>query len=371
MRRHLFAASALVPFAAVLLLIGCIGCKDTKTDSGGPGGDSDDSSSKRVSGGGATFVAPIMQKWSAEYKAVSGTEIDYSKSGSSDGIKQMTDRGLDFGCSDAPMKKDQVEKAKEKGGEVVHVPLIMGAVAVVYNLPNVPALKLSGPVIADIYLGKLTNWNAEPIKALNPGVELPDLRITPVYRQEGSGTTNIFTEYLNKVSPEFADKIPAGTNPTWPKIGLAQNGSDGVARHVKENGGCIGYVEVSYAKMNDIRAALVQNAKGKFVGPEADAVTAAGEWALTQKQTKAPYSLHELTYSLTNADHEKAYPICGISYGLLYKKQTGKKGKRLVEFLKWATTDGQKYAAELHYAPLPAELGKKVAARLDQVEVAN
>jgi len=244
----------------------------------------------------------------------------------------------------------------------------MGAVAVVYNLPNVPTLKLSGPVIADIYLGKIDKWNAEPIKALNAGVELPDLKIIPVYRQEGSGTTNIFTEYLNKVSPDFADKIPASTSPTWPKIGLAQRGSDGIAAHVKQNVGCIGYVEVSYAKMNDIRTAQVQNAKGTFVAPEGAAVTAAGEWALTQKQTKAPYSLHELTYSLTNAEAEKAYPICGISYGLLYKKQSGAKAKRLVEFLKWATSDGQTFATELHYAPLPAELGKKVAERLKQIE---
>lgn len=354
MRRYLLPVLALVPLA---------GCKDSKPEPGG--------TPVRISGGGATFVDPIMQKWSSEYKAAKGTEIDYSKSGSSDGIKQMTEKSLDFGCSDAPMKKDQVEKAKEKGGEVVHVPLIMGAVAVVYNLPNVPTLKLSGPVIADIYLGKLTRWNADPIKALNPGVELPDLAVTPVYRSEGSGTTNIFTEYLNKVSPDFADKIPASTNPTWPKIGLGQKGSDGVAGHVKGNVGCIGYVEVSYARMNDIRTAQVQNAKGQFVAPEAAAVTAAGEWALTQKQTKAPYSLHELTYSLTNAEAEAAYPICGISYGLLYKKQPTAKGKALVEFLRWAAGDGQKYATELHYAPLPAELGKKAAARLDQIEFAD
>jgi phosphate transport system substrate-binding protein len=361
--RNLLPAAIVLPFAATLLLVGCNDKGGTGGSSNGPGG-----TAVRISGGGATFVDPIMQKWSAEYKTAKGVEIDYSKSGSSDGIKQMTEKSLDFGCSDAPMKKDQVETAKGKGGEVVHVPLIMGAVAVIYNLPTVPTLKLSGPVVADIYLGKLTKWNAEPIKALNPGVELPDVKIIPVYRQEGSGTTNIFTEYLNKVSPEFADKIPASTSPTWPQIGLAQKGSDGVAAHVKQNAGCIGYVEVSYAKMNDIRTAQVQNSKGTFMAPEAAAVTAAGEWAISQKQTKAPYSLHELTYSLTNADADAAYPVCGISYGLVYKKQSGEKGKKLVEFLKWATSDGQKFATELHYAPLPAELSKKVAERLNQIE---
>src|SRR5262245_9942448 len=356
MRRLLLPLAILVPLAVALPFIGC---GDKKGDD------------KRLKGGGATFVDPIMQKWSSEYNAATGVEIDYSKSGSSDGVKNMTEKNLDFGCSDAPMKKDQVEAAMAKGGAVIHVPLIMGAVAVPYNLPDVPSLKLSGPVLADIYLGKIKKWNAEPIAKLNPGVTLPDLGITPVYRAEGSGTSNIFTEYLSKVSPEFAQKVGTSTTPKWPEIGLGQKGSDGVAGHVKKNLGCIGYVEVSYAKLNGIPTAAVQNAKGAFVMPEAEAVTAAGEWAITQPQDKEPYSLHELTYSLTNADSEKAYPISGISYAVLYKKQPAGKGKHLVDFLKWATTDGQKFATELHYAPLPAELGKKVADRLATVEFAN
>lgn len=367
-RGHFWTMLGTVPM--VVLAVAVVGCTNDKGTKSGGGGDGSEKPT-RLSGGGATFVAPIMGKWSSEYKAAHETEIDYSKSGSSDGIKQVTEKSLDFGCSDAPMKKDQVATASSKGGEMVHVPLIMGAVAVVYNLPDSPPLKLSGQVIADIYLGKVDNWNTEAIKALNPGITLPDLKITPVYRQEGSGTTNIFTEFLNKVHPEFADKIPASTSPTWPQIGLAQRGSDGVAAHVKKNAGCIGYVEVSYAKMNGIQTALVRNSKGAFVGPEAAAVTAAGEWAITQKQTKSPYSLHELTYSLTNADDAKAYPISGISYGLLYKKQPTAKGKKLVEFLKWATGEGQKYAIDLHYAPLPAELSKKVAERLDKIEFAD
>jgi phosphate transport system substrate-binding protein len=345
-------AHALVPLVALLA-----GCGERK--------------SERLSGGGATFVDPILQKWSAEYKATTGVEIDYSKSGSSDGIRKMTERELDFGCSDAPMRKEQVEAARAKGGEVVHVPVIAGGVAVIYNLPDVADLKLSGPVIAGIYLGKITRWNDAAITKLNPGVQLPDTGIVPVYRAEGSGTSNIFTEFLSKTHPEFAQNIGASTSPKWPEIGTGQKGSDGVANHVKGNVGCIGYAEVSYAKSNGIAVAGVQNAKGQFTRPEADAVTAAAEWALTQQQTKEPYSLHELTYTLTNADSEKAYPICGFSYAVLYKKEPTKKGKALVEFLKWATTEGQKFAGELHYAPLPAELGKRVAERLNQVEFAD
>jgi phosphate transport system substrate-binding protein len=356
MRSNLISLTLLLPLGLVFSATGCSGC-NSKTEQ-----------AKRLKGGGATFIDPIMQKWSSEYKTASGVEVDYSKSGSSDGIKQMTEKNLDFGCSDAPMKKDQVEAAAAKGGDVIHVPLIMGGVAIVYNLPNVPELKLNGPVIADIYLGKIKQWNAEPIAKLNPGVALPDMAITPVYRQEGSGTSNIFTEFLSKVSPEFAQKVGASTTPKWPEIGLGQKGNDGVAGHVKKNVGCIGYVEVAYAKLNSIPVAAVQNAKGLFVLPEADAVSAAAEWAMAQPQTKEPYSLHELTFSLTNAETEKAYPICGISYGILYKKEPAATGKALVAFFKWATTDGQNFATELHYAPLPADLRKKVADRLSQVE---
>jgi phosphate transport system substrate-binding protein len=355
MRRLGLPLTLLAPFAVALLTVGCGG----------------DKKGERLSGGGATFVDPIMQKWSAEYKAATGVEIDYSKSGSSDGIKKMTEKELDFGCSDAPMKKDQVDAAKGKGGEVVHIPVIAGGVAVIYNVPGVADLKLTGPVIAEIYLGKVKTWNDPQIARANPGVTLPDLGIVPVYRAEGSGTSNIFTEFLSKVNPEFAQRIGASTSPKWPEIGTGQKGSDGVANHVRGNAGCIGYAEVSYAKTNGIAVAAVQNAAGQFVTPEAAAVTAAAEWALAQQQTKEPYSLHELTYSLTNAAGATAYPICGFSYAVLDKKEPTKKGKALVEFLKWATTEGQKYAGELHYAPLPAELGKKVGERLGQVEFAD
>jgi phosphate ABC transporter phosphate-binding protein len=341
------------PMAMISVIVGC--------------GRQDDYDNRHLRGGGATFIDPIMQVWSHDYYDLTGIEIDYSKSGSSDGIKQMTDFNLDFGCSDAPMKRDQVKNAQEKGGEVIHIPLIMGAVAITYNLPNLPDLHLSGPVLADIYLGKLKKWNDPQIQALNPTRSLPDLEIVPVYRSDGSGTTNIFTEYLGKTSPEFAKAIPASTQPKWPQIGLGQKGNDGIAGHIKNNEGCIGYVEVSYAKMNHQPTALMQNARGKFVGPETEGVIAAGEAAIQVKQAKEPYSLHTLTYSLTNADHEHAYPICGINYAVLYQKQPAGKGKTMVDFLRWATSEGQRYAVDLHYAPLPNDLSKKISQRLDQV----
>ena len=320
---------------------------------------------------GATFVNPIMQKWSHEYANTKKTEIDYSGVGSSDGITKMTKKEADFGCSDAPMKKKQIEDAEASGGEVVHVPLILGGVAVIFNVPGVTELKLSGLVIADIYRGIIRNWNDSRIAELNKSVSFPDLKITQVYRSEGSGTSNIFTEFLSKVSPEFQKEIGASTSPKWPAIGTGQAGSDGVAKHVKDNAGSIGYVEVSYARKNGIAVAKVQNSKGAFTLPDADAVTAAGEWGLSQPQVKEPYSLHKLTYSLTNADSEKAYPISGISYCVLFKKQSGSKGKALVDFLKWATTEGQKFAIGLDYAPLPGELAKKVSERLNEIELVD
>lgn len=320
----------------------------------------------RLNGGGATFVNPLVQKWSSEYKAKA--QIDYSGTGSGAGIKQMTEQTLDFGCSDAPMSKKETETATAKNGEVVHIPVTVGAVAIIYNLAGIKEpLKFSGEVVADIYLGKITKWNDAALVALNPGVDLPNSDVVPVYRSEGSGTTNIFTEFLTKSSPEFAKKIGTSKAPKWPKIGVGQNGSDGVAGHVQKNAGCIGYVEIYYAKQNKIDFGSVRNKSGKDILPSSKSVTAAAVEAMKEKQ-KDPYALHELAYSLTNAAGESSYPISGMSYALLYKTQPGPKGKALVEFLKWATTEGQDFAEGLEYAPLPADLRKAIAARLEGVK---
>lgn len=323
----------------------------------------------RVSGGGATFVDPIMQKWSQEYKQIKGLEVDYKKSGSGNGIQQMTGKVLDFGCTDAPMNKEQTENALKEAGEVIHVPVTIGAVVLAFNVEGVDSLQLTGEVVADIYSGKITKWNDPRIVEINPGTNFPDKKIVAVYRAESSGTSNIFSEYLGKVSPEFKEKVGVGTNPKWPQgIGLGQPGNDGIAGYVKNNPNTIGYVELLYAKQNKIKYASIRNKAGKFITPTPEAASTAATAAMKVKQENEPYSLHELTYSLTNAEGEQSYPICGMSYAILYKNQSRRKGKPIVEFLKWATSEGQKFATELDYAPLPAELTKAIAVRLDQVE---
>ena len=350
--------SAIVSFA-LACSAGCGGCNKS-ADGGGSGG--------RIKAGGATFINPIMQRWAEEYNSTAKVEIDYAPEGSGYGIKQMTDKNIAFGCSDAPMKKTELEAATTAGGEVIHVPLAIGAVAVVFNLNDVKELKLTGDIVAGIYLRKITKWNDPAIAALNPGTTLPDLAIVPVTRSDKSGTTNIFTEYLSKLSPEFKTAVGVSTQPTWPKGGVAQAGSGGIASHVKSNPGCIGYVELNFAKSSSLGMASLKNRKGTFVAPEAAGVTAAAEAAANDKQTAEPYTLHELTFSLTDTDGEKSYPIVGVSYAVVFTKPPADKGGKLVApFLKWAVTDGQKFAVEKDYAPLPEELRKNCVARIEKI----
>lgn len=320
----------------------------------------------RINAGGATFINPLMQKWSGEYKALKQVEIDYVSKGSGYGIEQMTAKTIDFGCSDAPMTSKQLEDARKAGGEVIHLPLTMGAVAVVYNVPEASAtIKLTGDVLADIYLKKITHWDDDRIKSLNPG--LPHKDIVVVARAEKSGTTNIFSEYLSKASAPFKKDVGPSTKPKWPQGVLGQEANDGVAGYVKNNPYSIGYVEVVFARKNDLKTVLLKNKAGAFIGPDAEGAVAAAEEAMKVKPAEEPYSLHDLTYSLTDAAGAKSYPICGISYGVLFAKLPKDKGPAIVDFLKWAVTDGQKYAKDLDYAPIPAELQKKAQERLAQV----
>jgi phosphate transport system substrate-binding protein len=344
---------AIVMVFGVLPLAGC--------------GKSGGGAAPRISAGGATFVDPIMQKWSGEYKKAKNVEIDYVAKGSGYGISNVTSKNIDFGCSDAPMNAKEIDAAKAAGGEVVHVPVTVGAVAVIYNLDGIKDLKLSGEVLADIYLRKITKWNDPRIAALNAGVGLPDRSISPVRRSESSGTTSIFTEYLSKKSADFAKSPGTSKDPKWPEGVDGKQGNDGIAEHVKNTPGTIGYVELAYAKKNGIAYAALANKAGKSVSPDAAAVTAAVESAMKVKQEKEPYSLHPLAYSFTDAEGDAAYPIVGASYALLFKKQPKDKGAVIVEFLKWVVADGQVFAAELDYAPLPADLSKKAAELLGSV----
>lgn len=347
-----------ITYAAMIFAFAAAGC--------GRGG----SEAARLTAGGATFVNPIMQLWKDKYNTAANVQVDYKATGSGNGIQQMTGKVYDFGCTDAPMNKEETETAKTEGGEVIHVPVIMGAVAMVYNVPGVPNhLVLSGDVVAKIYLGEITAWNDPAIAALNPGVNLPATGLTPVYRAESSGTSSVFTEYLSKSSESFKAKVGISKNPKWPKIGTGQQGNDGVAGHVKRNEGCIGYVEMYYAKTSELNYATLKNRRGKNVLPDPDNVAAAAAAALTTPATVEPYTLHQLTFSLTDVDSDLAYPICGASYAVLYKNQPAGKGKALVAFIKWATTEGQEFAKELHYSPLPPELRAKIGARLDEVKL--
>jgi phosphate transport system substrate-binding protein len=325
----------------------------------------------KIIGGGATFVQPIMKEWTLKYDEMTNGKviIDYQGGGSGKGLTQMTDEVFFFGCSDAPMSKDFLEKAKARKGDVIHIPLVIGAVVVPYNLPTVrEPLCLTGEVIADIFLLKITKWNDPKIQGLNAGITLPDLDITPIVRGEGSGTSAIFTEYLSKVSEDFRKQIKPSTTPTWPKGTNAEKESNGVVLGVKKKEGAICYVELAYALQNQVQYAKVRNQAGKDVLPTLESISAAAEATLGLEQKEEPYSLHQLAYSLTNAPGEKSYPISAMSYCVIYQKLPSNKGKPFVEFLSWATTEGQEMSKQKDYAPLPKSLQEKIASRLNDFE---
>lgn len=321
----------------------------------------------RLSAGGATFPDPIIQRWSRDYDEKNRIQIDYIKSGSGKGIGDLTEGTVDFGCTDAPMTREELELAVAQNGPVLHIPIIMGAVAIVYNVPNVAELKLTGPVLADIYLGKITKWNDPAIQILNKSASLPDREIIPVQRAESSGTTSIFSDYLAKVSPEFRGQIGASKKMDALKEVTGQKGNDGIAGFVENNAGSIGYVELAYAMNNMIPVAQLRNPAGQFVAPSAAAASAAARAALNEPKPGEPFTLHDLTYSLTNAGGAESYPIVGMSYAILYQNQTPEVGPVVVAFLKWAVTEGQLMAEALHYAPLPDELQKKCLEKLDTI----
>jgi len=317
-----------------------------------------------LNGGGSTFVHPVVQRWTAAYEKQHGVKIDFQPVGSGKGIQGVLDRVYLFGCSDVVLTEEQLAEVRDGGGEVVHIPLILGAVAVTYNLPDVKErLKFAGPVLADIYLGKIRRWDDPVIAINNPGVSLPDLPITVVHRAESSGTSFIWTDYLSKASAEWKAKCGATAEPTWP-TGVPARGNNGVATIVSRTAGTIGYVELSYALENNLPAALVKNRDGKYVAAGPASVTAA---ARARLKSVPP----DLRFTLTDASGEEAYPIAGAAWAILYADQTKRPaGRDLVAFLRWATHEGQAYAAELRFAPLPPELVKRIDDRLGEVRVA-
>jgi len=312
-----------------------------------------------INGAGATFPYPIYSKWFSEYAKVdTSVRFNYQSIGSGGGQKQITAQTVDFGASDGPMSNESLAQAP---GKILHIPTVAGADVITYNLPGDPKLKLDGDVIVNIFMGNITKWNDPKITALNPGVSLPDMPIVTVHRADGSGTTFIFTDYLSSVSPVWADTAGKGTSVKWPAgTGLAAKGNEGVAGQVKQLSGAIGYVELIYAKQNNMPYADVKNSSGNFIAPSLDSITAALATA------KIP---EDFRFSMVNPPGEKAYPIAGTTWLLVYEQQKdAAKGKKLVEFLNWALTKGEAMSSSLDYAPLPDEVQKRVLERIKSIK---
>ena len=298
----------------------------------------------QLNGAGATFPAPIYTKWFSEYQKLHPeVQINYQAIGSGGGIRQITEKTVDFGATDGPMTTEQIQAAPG----ILHFPTVLGAVVPIYNVQGVSTdLKFTGPLLADIFLGKITKWNDPAIQKINPGVNLPAADIAVVHRSDGSGTTYIFVDFLAKVSPEWKKTVGVATSVKWP-TGVGGKGNDGVAGQVKQQPGAIGYVELIYAVQNKIDYGSVQNSAGKFVKASLDGVTAAASVA-TGVMPK------DFRVSITNAPGEATYPISSFTWLLVYQNQKDKKkGRIMAEFLHWMLHEGQSYAAELSYAPLP------------------
>ena len=311
-----------------------------------------------INGAGATFPYPLYSKWFDDYAKVDpSVRFNYQSIGSGGGQKQILSQTVDFGASDGPMSDENLAKAP---GKILHLPMVAGAVVVTYNLPGNPQLKLDGEAIADLFLGKITRWDDPRLAALNPGVKLPRLDVVIVHRSDGSGTSYIFTDYLSSISPGWKSTVGKDTSVKWP-VGLGAKGNEGVAGQVKQLPGTLGYVELAYAHQNRLPTAQVKNATGHFVMPSISAVTAALAGAQIPE---------DFRFSMVNPPGSDAYPIAGATWLLVYGQQTNaQKGKKLIEFLKWAMEKGQAMAPTLDYAPLPPDLQKRVLEKVEAIKL--
>lgn len=310
-----------------------------------------------LNGAGATFPNPIYQKWADEYAKVDpSVHVNYQSIGSGGGQRQILAQTVDFGASDGPMSDENLAKAP---GKILHLPTVAGAVVITYNLPDSPKLKFDGPTVAEIFMGKITKWNDPRIAALNAGAKLPDNDIVVIHRSDPSGTSYIFTDYLSSVSPPWEKEVGRNASVKWPG-GIGAKGNEGVAGQVKQLPGTIGYVELVYANQNKLPVAEVKNAAGNFITPSVDSVTESLATA------KIP---DDFRFSMVNPPGEKAYPISGTTWLLVYEQQKdAEKGKKLVEFLNWALTKGEEMAPPLDYAPLPESLRPRVLERIKTIK---
>jgi phosphate transport system substrate-binding protein len=314
--------------------------------------------SLQINGAGATFPNPIYSKWFSEYsKLHPDVQVNYQPIGSGGGIRQLTAQTVFFGATDTPMTDQQLEGAP---GPILHFPTVLGAVVPIFNVEGVANLQFTGQLLADIYLGKVKKWNDAAIARVNPGVSLPATEIAVAHRSDGSGTTFIFLDYLSKVSPEFKSKVGANASVNWP-VGVGGKGNEGVAGLVSQTPGALGYVELIYALQNKIRFGSVQNAAGEFITASADAVTRAAAGATVPSDFRV---------SLTNAPGAGAYPISSFTWLLLYQTPSDTaRSKMMVDFMKWALTDGQAFATDLGYAPVPPALVQQELTALGTIKV--
>ncbi len=339
-----------------LLLVSLLALSFSCKGGGGSGGGG---GTVRLNGMGATFPKPIYDKWVSEYGKVNqNIQIDYQSQGSGAGIKGIQAQTVDFGASDAPMSDADLKAAP---GEILHVPTVLGAVVITYNLSGVSQpLQFSPETLADIFLGKIKRWDDAKIKADNAGVQLPAEEIRVVYRADASGTSAVFTEYLSAISPEWKEKVGADKSPKWP-VGQGGKGNEGVMGQIKQQPNTLGYTELTYALNAKLPVARIKNAAGKFVEPSLDAITAAA----AESVSKMPADLRA---SIVNAAGETAYPISSYTYLLVYKEQKDAgKGKALVDFLWWALHDGEKFARDLQYAPLPPDIVKRAEEKINSI----
>jgi phosphate transport system substrate-binding protein len=310
-----------------------------------------------LTGAGATFPNPIYTKWFDAYHKQTGVQINYQSIGSGGGIRQFTEGTVDFGASDGPMNESQIAAVN---GNVLHVPTVLGAVVVTYNLPSIgdAKLRLDGNALVDIFMGRIVKWNDPKLTKLNPGVKLPDLDLVVVHRSDGSGTSYIFTDFLNKFSREWRDKVGFATSVNWP-VGLGGKGNEGVTQQVKQTEGAIGYVELIYALSNGLGFAQIQNSAGKFIEPSLASVSSAAASAKLKPDT-------DFRVSITNPPGDDAYPIASFTWLLVQKDaKDAAKAKLIKDFLTWMITpEAQKMAEELKYAALPDDVIKLVQARL-------
>lgn len=350
--------------AALMLLAAACAKKDDANTSATASSTASSGGSVDLTGAGATFPYPLYSKWFSMYAQLKGVKINYQSIGSGGGIRQLSEGTVDFGASDSPMSDEELAKAKF--GPILHIPTVLGAVVITYNVPGLSApIKLTAKAISDIFSGKITKWNDTRITSLNPGVALPGSDILVVHRSDGSGTTYIFTDYLTKAVPAWSSSVGKGKEVKWP-VGLGAKGNEGVAGQVKQTPGAVGYVELAYAKQNKLAMAAIQNKSGKTVLASVPAVTAAAANVSKSLSANTDYRI-----SIVDAPGEDSYPISSFTWILVYQHQSDAvKGKKVVDFLNWALTDGEVEAPPLDYAPLPSDMAAKVRQKLATIDVA-